>query len=72
MESLKYGDVSLKVLTTNLFSAEAVYNEDGTQPIAIKQTIDVNCIFNLKFCKLRPGRVWRRRNRVSSRSRLPA
>ncbi len=26
----------------------------------------------LKFCKLRPGRVWRRRNRVSSRSRLPA
>jgi len=48
MESLSYGDVSFQVLSTNSITAEDVYGEDGTTTQAIKQTIDVNCVFNRK------------------------
>lgn len=48
MESLSYGDVSFQVLSTNSITAEDVYGEDGTTTQCIKQTIDVNCVFNRK------------------------
>lgn len=56
MESLTYGDVRFDVLSSNERKAETVYSDDGTQSVAIRQTVDVNCVYNPLAMSFIPGK----------------